>query len=124
MADTGAALKKLGDSMDALYKSLDDNQKRRFAALSPIVGPRDSVAAAGGREDGRPGSRGRSERDPRGERSERDFRGPHGFHGGRDAYAHEPRESGRGFRGRGGVSPDDQRRGPGGPSGRRPGRED
>src|SRR5262245_3039973 len=34
MADGGAALKKLGDALDPLYKSLDENQKRRFAALS------------------------------------------------------------------------------------------
>ncbi|HLQ94523.1 MAG TPA: Spy/CpxP family protein refolding chaperone [Xanthobacteraceae bacterium] len=123
MADTGAALKKLGDSLDALYKSLDDNQKRRFAALSPIGGPRYSFAAPGGRDDGRPGFRGRNERDTRGERFGRNFRG-HGFHDGRDAYGYDSRESGRGLRGRGGYSPDDQRRGPDGPSGRRPGRED
>ena len=40
MADTGAALKKLADATDPLYKSLDDNQKRRFAMLSRIAGPR------------------------------------------------------------------------------------
>jgi hypothetical protein len=34
MADTGAVLKKLADAVDPLYKSLDDNQKRRFAILS------------------------------------------------------------------------------------------
>jgi hypothetical protein len=34
MADTGAALKKLADAIEPLYKSLDDNQKRRFAMLS------------------------------------------------------------------------------------------
>jgi zinc resistance-associated protein len=34
MADTGAALKKLADTIEPLYKSLDDNQKRRFGMLS------------------------------------------------------------------------------------------
>ena len=34
MADTGAALKKLADAVEPLYKSLDDNQKRRFGMLS------------------------------------------------------------------------------------------
>ena len=39
MADSGAALKKLGDATDTLYKSLDDNQKRRFAVLNRLTGP-------------------------------------------------------------------------------------
>jgi hypothetical protein len=30
MSDTGAALKKLADATEPLYKSLDDNQKQRF----------------------------------------------------------------------------------------------
>src|SRR6516165_5369232 len=30
MSDAGAALKKLADATDPLYKSLDENQKRRF----------------------------------------------------------------------------------------------
>jgi zinc resistance-associated protein len=40
LADTGAALKKLADATDPLYKSLDENQKRRFALLSRVTGPR------------------------------------------------------------------------------------
>jgi hypothetical protein len=38
LSDTGAALKKLADATDPLYKSLDDNQKRRFAVLSRFGG--------------------------------------------------------------------------------------
>jgi zinc resistance-associated protein len=38
MSDTGAALQKLADATDPLYKSLDDNQKRRFAVLSRLGG--------------------------------------------------------------------------------------
>jgi zinc resistance-associated protein len=38
MTDTGAALKKLADATDPLYKSLDDNQKRRFAVLNRLGG--------------------------------------------------------------------------------------
>jgi LTXXQ motif family protein len=34
MQETGAALKKLVDATDPLYKSLDDGQKRRFARLA------------------------------------------------------------------------------------------
>jgi hypothetical protein len=34
MADAGAALRRLADAADPLYKSLDDNQKRRFEVLS------------------------------------------------------------------------------------------
>src|SRR5436309_9664936 len=47
MSDTGAALKKLADATDPLYKSLDENQKRRFAILNRLAG------------QGRGGSRGR-----------------------------------------------------------------
>src|SRR5260370_35673595 len=39
LTDTGAALKKLADATDPLYKSLDENQKRRFAMLSHFGGP-------------------------------------------------------------------------------------
>jgi hypothetical protein len=46
MSETGAALKKLADATDPLYKSLDDSQKRRFAVLSRLGG-RDG---RGGRE--------------------------------------------------------------------------
>jgi len=38
LSDTGAALKKLAEATDPLYKSLDDNQKRRFAVLSHLGG--------------------------------------------------------------------------------------
>jgi zinc resistance-associated protein len=38
MTDTGAALKKLADATDPLYKSLDDSQKRRFAVLNRLTG--------------------------------------------------------------------------------------
>jgi len=34
MSETGAAMKKLADAIDPLYKSFDEGQKRRFAMLS------------------------------------------------------------------------------------------
>jgi zinc resistance-associated protein len=71
LADSGAALKKLADATDALYKSLDDSQKRRFGALSRIAGLRDYVR--GGRDDDRRDFRDRDGRDSR-SRDERDFR--------------------------------------------------
>jgi hypothetical protein len=37
-SDTGAALKKLADATDPLYKSLDEHQKRRFAMLNRLAG--------------------------------------------------------------------------------------
>jgi hypothetical protein len=40
MMETGAALKKLADATDPLYKSLDDGQKRRFAMLERLLAPR------------------------------------------------------------------------------------
>lgn len=62
MSDTGAALKKLADAADPLYKSLDANQKQRFAALNRLTGPehphfrgreRDGGPRWGGRREGR-----------------------------------------------------------------------
>src|SRR6516162_9245761 len=38
LSDTGAALKKLADATDPLYKSLDESQKRRFAILNRVTG--------------------------------------------------------------------------------------
>jgi hypothetical protein len=70
MADTGAALKKLGDATDPLYKSLDDNQKRRFAILGRMGGERDRDGRGGpqfrGRDGGGPDFRDRDDRGPRG----------------------------------------------------------
>ncbi len=40
MMETGAAMKKLAEATDPLYKSLDDNQKRRFVMLSRMGGSR------------------------------------------------------------------------------------
>ena len=39
MSDTGAALRKLADAAEPLYKSLDENQKRRLAVLNRLVRP-------------------------------------------------------------------------------------
>ena len=39
LSETGTALKKLADATDPLYKSLDENQKRRFAILNRLAGP-------------------------------------------------------------------------------------
>jgi zinc resistance-associated protein len=38
LSESGAALKKLADATDPLYKSLDENQKRRFAILNRLAG--------------------------------------------------------------------------------------
>jgi hypothetical protein len=38
MSEAGTALKKLADATDPLYKSLDENQKRRFAILNRLGG--------------------------------------------------------------------------------------
>lgn len=46
MGTTSAALKKIADAADPLYKTLDDGQKRRLAALTRHRGP------FGGGEDG------------------------------------------------------------------------
>ncbi len=39
LSETGAVLKKLADATDPLYKSLDENQKRRFQVLARLGGP-------------------------------------------------------------------------------------
>ena len=49
LSDTGAALKKLADATDPLYKSLDENQKRRFAMLNRLAGRRVGFRERGGR---------------------------------------------------------------------------
>jgi hypothetical protein len=79
MSDTGAAMKKLADAVDPLYASLDDAQKRRFAALSRLGAPRDG-AMRGERRGSRYGSR--------------EFRGGHHGHG-----SDEDRRGGRFGRG-------------------------
>ena len=61
MMETGAAMKKLAEATDPLYKSLDDSQKRRFAALSRLGGPR-------GMDGHGPRFRGRDDRDGDGPR--------------------------------------------------------
>ncbi len=48
MGATSTALKKIADAADPLYKTLDDGQKRRLAALTRHRGP------FGGGEDGPP----------------------------------------------------------------------
>ena len=40
MSETAAALQKLAEATDPLYKSLDEGQKRRFMVLSRLAGPR------------------------------------------------------------------------------------
>jgi hypothetical protein len=60
LSDTGAALKKLADATDPLYKTLDDNQKRRFAVLSHLGGDHHhggSWFQRGWHRDGGPGER-------------------------------------------------------------------
>jgi hypothetical protein len=104
MADTGAALKKLGDATDPLYKSLDDSQKRRFALLARLG--RGGEGGFRGREGG-PGFRGREDE------------GPRGFFGPRRSDA-EPRDFGRrrfergpgGYGGFEGSGPADRERNP------------
>jgi hypothetical protein len=56
LSDTGAALQKLADATDPLYKSLDENQKRRFAVLNRLAGPGGDEFRGrhgGGRDGGR-----------------------------------------------------------------------
>ena len=52
MTGTGTALQKLADATDPLYKSLDDNQKRRFAMLSRMSGARMDGSRMGDRGPG------------------------------------------------------------------------
>jgi hypothetical protein len=56
MTETGTALKKVADAVDPLYKSLDDAQKRRFAALERMLAPRDGGTQRGPDFRGRDGS--------------------------------------------------------------------
>jgi hypothetical protein len=66
MSETGAALQRLAEATDPLYKSLDDSQKRRFAVLGRFGGMRmgmDGFHGRGefrGRDDWRDGGGWRS----------------------------------------------------------------
>ena len=64
MSDTGVALKKFADAADPLYKSFDENQKRRFAALNRLTGP-GHPHFRGRKSDGGPHWGGRRERQAR-----------------------------------------------------------
>ena len=89
MSTTGAALKKIADAADPLYKTLDDGQKTRLAMLTH------REHRGGGREGGREGwrhhergggdgDRGRGFGRGRGyDRGGYDGEGPGGDHGGR-----------------------------------------
>lgn len=100
MADMGAALKKLADAVDPLYKSLDDNQKRRFGVLSRLGDPREAFAL--GRDNDRRDARGDRDsgrgREFRGERDGRDFRDRPDMRG--DRFGRDFRDD-RDFRDRG-----------------------
>jgi len=50
LSETGAALKKLAEATDPLYKSLDESQKRRFAVLSRLSGSDRGFGGRGERE--------------------------------------------------------------------------
>jgi hypothetical protein len=65
MRESGAALKKVADAIDPLYKSFDDGQKRRFAILERMLRPGGDGLRFRDR-DGRDGAeRGRDENGPR-----------------------------------------------------------
>ena len=100
MAETGVALQKLAEAADPLYKSLDNNQKRRFAALGRMGGGRDF-------RDGRDFRGERDLRDRGDRRDGRDFRGGGRDFGGRDFRDFRGGPDFRGFRG----GRDDDRRG-------------
>jgi hypothetical protein len=61
MSDMGAGLKKLADGAAPLYKSLDENQKRRFAMLNRLTR---SGQFRTRENDGSPGWNGRTEGRP------------------------------------------------------------
>jgi hypothetical protein len=54
MTETGAALQKLADATEPLYRSFDDGQKRRFAILEHMLAPREG-GFDGRSPDGRDG---------------------------------------------------------------------
>jgi hypothetical protein len=57
LSNAGAALKRLADAEEPLYKTLDDGQKHRFHALSRLLAPR-QTRMAGMRERGGQGAQG------------------------------------------------------------------
>jgi LTXXQ motif family protein len=79
MAASAAAMKKIAEAADPLYKTLDDGQKRRLAILTHLD-------RFGGREDWR------HHRFERGMGMDRDFDGHHGY--GRNRYDRDDRDGG------------------------------
>jgi zinc resistance-associated protein len=73
LSDSGAALQKLADATDPLYRSLDDSQKRRFVMLSRLA------------RHGHDHFRGR---DGHGPRQHHHYWGPHRTDAGPDAMEH------------------------------------
>ena len=73
MGETSAALKKIADAADPLYKTLDDGQKRRLAVLTRMEGRFGGMRGGWHRGD-REFERGmRDDRDDRGPRRDRDM---------------------------------------------------
>jgi len=127
MAQTGIALQRLAEAADPLYKSLDENQKRRFSVLArmggrEMGGPGMSRFGVGGPEmGGSPFGRGFErglDRGPRRLEFDGGFGGPRDRFGGRFGYDRPaPRSEGLGGRG-----PDRESEGP--PRRGMPGEED
>ena len=88
MGETSAALKKIAEAADPLYKTLDDSQKRRLSVLTRMEGRFGGGDHGGWRRGGferggdRSGDRDmdrfdrNDDRGPRGDRGSRDDRGP------------------------------------------------
>jgi hypothetical protein len=100
MAQTGIAMQRLAEAADPLYKSLDQNQKRRFAMLARIGRPGMGGPGMGGGFRGPDGARG-FDRGPRRMEFDGDFRRGPGDRLG-DRFGSDSDGARRdGFRGRG-----------------------
>jgi hypothetical protein len=86
MATTAAAMKKIADAADPLYKTLDDGQKRRLAILTHMEHRSGEGGRHRGFERGMDGDRGRGDDQDRGHDRDRGYDrdgGPGRDHGGR-----------------------------------------
>jgi hypothetical protein len=73
MATTAAAMKKIADAADPLYKTLDDGQKRRLAILTHIEHRFGEGGRHRGFERGMDGDRGRGDDRDRGNDRDRGY---------------------------------------------------
>jgi hypothetical protein len=104
LSTAGAALKRLADTEEPLYKSLDEGQKHRFHALSRLLGPR-QMRFAGHERGGRDWRGNDRENSGQGGRNWRGNDRENSGQGGRNWRGNDRDNNGQGGQGQRGPGP-------------------